>query len=62
MLAEGLPSEIIQQYSGKKKNKKGGDVEEETPDPASQSIQDPVKIILSFKRYVYDPHKKMIQT
>ena len=32
------------------------------PEESSEEKNVQVKIFLSFKRYVYDPHKKMIQT
>lgn len=67
--AEGLPPDLVQRFSGgKKKAKRGGaggggaDGEEELVDTPTQGALEPVKIILTFKRYVFDPQKKMIQT
>ena len=64
---EGLPPDLVQRFSGgKKKAKRGGgggaDGEEESVDTPTQGALEPVKIILTFKRYVFDPQKKMIQT
>ncbi|XP_076436674.1 selenocysteine-specific elongation factor-like [Babylonia areolata] len=62
---EGLPPEVVQRFSGggKRKGKKGGGAEaEEEPMETQQGATEPVKIVLTFKRYVFDPHKKMIQT
>nr|KAG5699860.1 hypothetical protein BaRGS_034634 [Batillaria attramentaria] len=62
-IPEGLPPELVQRFSGgKKKGKKGGEGEGEGADPVSQAGQEPVRIILTFKRYSYDPQKKMMQT
>ena len=65
LCADGLPPELVQRFSGgKKKGKKGGgggEAEEEGGEGAAQG-QEPVRIILTFKRYVFDPQKKMIQT
>lgn len=60
---EGLSSETKQLLSStsKKKGKgggKGGPANEEEPKTDSQ----PVGIHLHFKRYVFDPHKKMVQS
>ena len=62
---EGLPPDMVQRFSGgKKKAKKGGggEGEEESTDSPTQGGLEPVKIVLTFKRYVFDPQKKMIQT
>ncbi|KAK3086148.1 hypothetical protein FSP39_014295 [Pinctada imbricata] len=55
-IPEGLKPETYQRYSGSKKKGKGKSEEAE-----SSSDQEPIKIFLTFKRYVYDPEKKMIQ-
>uniref|UniRef100_A0A3P9P8A2 Selenocysteine-specific elongation factor n=1 Tax=Poecilia reticulata TaxID=8081 RepID=A0A3P9P8A2_POERE len=59
---EGLRPETKQLLSSsKKKGKsggKGGPASEEEPKTESQ----PVSIHLHFKRYVFDPHKKMVQS
>lgn len=60
--SEGLRPETKQLLSSasKKKTKggsKGGPADEEEPKADSQ----PVCIHLHFKRYVFDPHKKMVQ-
>ena len=55
----------MQRFSGgKKKGKKGGaaEGEEEAADAQPSGGLEPVKIVLSFKRYVFDLQKKMIQT
>lgn len=60
---EGLRSDTQQllNSTSKKKGKgggKGGPANEEEPKADSQ----PVSIHLHFKRYVFDPHKKMVQS
>lgn len=61
-IPEGLTPETKQLLSSstKKKGKggKGEPVKEEEPKTDSQ----PISINLSFKRYVFDPHKKMVQS
>uniref|UniRef100_A0A3Q2QFC8 Selenocysteine-specific elongation factor n=1 Tax=Fundulus heteroclitus TaxID=8078 RepID=A0A3Q2QFC8_FUNHE len=62
-IQEGLRPETKQLFSStsKKKGKsggKGGPTGEEEPKAESQ----PVSIHLHFKRYVFDPHKKMVQS
>uniref|UniRef100_M3ZHZ9 Selenocysteine-specific elongation factor n=1 Tax=Xiphophorus maculatus TaxID=8083 RepID=M3ZHZ9_XIPMA len=60
-IQEGLRPETKQLLSSKKKGKsgsKGGPASEEEPKTESQ----PVGIHLHFKRYVFDPHKKMVQS
>lgn len=61
--SEGLRPETKQMLSSasKKKGKsesKGGPANEEEPKADAQ----PVTIHLHFKRYVFDPHKKMVQS
>ncbi|XP_029640997.1 selenocysteine-specific elongation factor-like isoform X1 [Octopus sinensis] len=55
-IPNGLSEEVLQRYSGSKK--KGKTAEAASPG----ADQEPVKIILSFKRYIFDPKKKMIQS
>jgi hypothetical protein len=55
----------VQRFSGgKRKGKKGAAAAEGEDDgvDAGQASGEPVKIVLSFKRYVFDPQKKMVQT
>lgn len=61
-ISEGLTNETFQRYSAKKKGK--GKEEDSTPseEGATSESKDPVKIYLHFKRYVYDPNKKMVQS
>ena len=55
-----LPVEIVQRYS--KTKKKGKDAaEKETNQEEGDTDHQPIKIFLTFKRYVYDPDKKMKQ-
>ena len=54
---DGLNPEVIQKYSRSKKKSK----DKETSDVTSETCA-PVKVILTFKRYIFDPKKKMIQT
>lgn len=61
--SEGLCQETKQLLpsTSKKKGKaggKGGQVKEEEP---RASETQPVGIHLHFKRYIFDPHKKMVQ-
>lgn len=61
--SDGLCPEtkLLFSSTSKKKGKggsKGGPANEEEPKTDSQ----PVSIHLHFKRYVFDPHKKMIQS
>lgn len=61
--SDGLPQEIVQRFSGnKKKGKKGTEAEDESSGAPDQGTLEPVRIILTFKKYVYDPQKKMRQT
>lgn len=61
-IPEGLLPETKQLLNGasKKKGKSGakGAAGEEEPRTEAQ----PVSIVLNFKRYVFDPHKKMVQS
>lgn len=56
-LSEGLRPETKNLLSSKKKGK-GGSKGEEEPKTESQ----PINIHLHFKRFVFDPQKKMIQS
>lgn len=61
--SEGLRPETTQLFSSSSKKKgksgsKGGAANEEEPKADFQ----PVSIHLHFKRYVFDPHKKMVQS
>ncbi|KAJ9596344.1 hypothetical protein L9F63_012619 [Diploptera punctata] len=53
----GLKESTFAQLSSTNKKKKGKQTEDSSP----LSNCEPVQIILNFKRYVFDPHKKMIQ-
>ncbi|KAH3795546.1 hypothetical protein DPMN_149100 [Dreissena polymorpha] len=56
----GLQEDIVKKYSGgKKKSKKG---EEESTNQEDDMDKEPIKIILTFKRYIYDLDKKMKQS
>jgi selenocysteine-specific elongation factor len=57
---DGVSKEIQQKYSGSKKKNKNKDSEATQDDQVIN--QEPVKIHLTFKRYIYDPEKKMKQT
>ncbi|KAK7915396.1 hypothetical protein WMY93_011157 [Mugilogobius chulae] len=58
---EGLLPETKQllNSTSKKKGKSAAKTTEE--EPRAESVQ-PVSIHLNFKRYVFDPHKKMVQS
>lgn len=61
VFAAGLPDDIVKKYSGAKKKSKKGE-EESTNQEDTLMDKDPIRIILSFKRYIYDLDKKMRQT
>lgn len=56
-----LPS-TKERYAGVGKKKGKGKSEEPANQSDDSTSHEPIKIILKFKRYVYDPEKKMIQT
>ncbi|XP_061114119.1 selenocysteine-specific elongation factor [Conger conger] len=59
---EGLGAEAKQLLSSTSKKKtKGGNKTEPVKEEAKTDSQ-PISISLSFKRYVFDPHKKMVQS
>lgn len=58
-IPDGVSKETQQKYSSTKKKNKTKDTETDQDD---NSGQEPIKIFLTFKRYVYDPEKKMKQT
>ncbi|XP_020502505.2 selenocysteine-specific elongation factor [Labrus bergylta] len=62
-IREGLLPDTKQLLSStsKKKGKGGGKGENENEEEPKMDFQ-PVSIHLHFKRYVYDPHKKMVQS
>ena len=62
LLSGGLPADIVKRYAGGKKKSKGKGSEEASNQEEDNSDQQPIRIILSFKRYIYDPEKKMKQT
>lgn len=61
-LIEGLKQETVDFLQGKAESKKKGKQRSENQ-PTQQPSTDieSVGVILRFKRYVYDPKKKMIQ-
>ncbi|KAL4656006.1 selenocysteine-specific elongation factor isoform X1 [Arapaima gigas] len=60
---EGLSAETKQLLSsGAKKKTKGGAKGEPSKEEEAKTLSHPVTIHLSFKRYVFDPEKKMIQS
>lgn len=58
----GLPSDVVKKFSGGKKKAKGKGNEESTNQEEDSSDREPIKFFLTFKRYIYDPEKKMKQT
>uniref|UniRef100_A0A3B3RQB0 Eukaryotic elongation factor, selenocysteine-tRNA-specific n=1 Tax=Paramormyrops kingsleyae TaxID=1676925 RepID=A0A3B3RQB0_9TELE len=58
---EGLCAGTKQLLSSSKKKAKGGSKTEPSKEDEASHSQ-PVSICLTFKRYVFDPHKKMIQS
>lgn len=58
----GLSADVVKKYSGGKKKSKGKGSEETANQDEGPSDQQPIKIFLTFKRYIYDPDKKMKQT
>lgn len=61
LVSDGLLKTTIQQYSGSKKKGKGK-TDSSTDQEEGHGDQEPIKIFLTFKRYIYDPEKKMKQT
>ncbi|KAL8566632.1 hypothetical protein ACOMHN_049773 [Nucella lapillus] len=55
---EGLPPELVQRGRGGG----GGGGTESSQQGAMTTTTEPVRIVLAFKRYVFDPQKKMIQS
>ncbi len=61
----GLSMEAAQLLAGKVKkgrSKGGATAEESTNGDAAKVEAQPVKLYLNFKRYMYDPKKRMMQT
>ncbi|KAG9277142.1 selenocysteine-specific elongation factor [Astyanax mexicanus] len=60
---EGLKEETKQLLSSSSKKKgKGGTKNEPAKEEEAKIDSQPIAIHLNFKRYVYDPHKKMVQS
>ncbi|XP_030632457.1 selenocysteine-specific elongation factor [Chanos chanos] len=60
---EGLKEETKQLLSSSAKKKgKGGAKSEVTKEEEPKTDSQPISIHLNFKRYIYDPHKKMVQS
>ncbi|KAI1892746.1 hypothetical protein AGOR_G00136710 [Albula goreensis] len=60
---EGLSAETKQQLtSNSKKKTKGGNKTESVKEEEPKTDSHPIGISLSFKRYIFDPHKKMVQS
>lgn len=63
LLLEGLKEETKQLLSSSSKKKgKGGAKNESSKSEETKPDAQPVTIHLNFKRYIYDPHKKMVQS
>lgn len=61
--SEGLKEETKQLLSSSTKKKgKGGAKNEPPKEEDAKADSQPITIHLNFKRYVYDPHKKMVQS
>ncbi|KAK2889398.1 hypothetical protein QQF64_028443 [Cirrhinus molitorella] len=62
-IPEGLKDETKQLLSSSSKKKgKGGAKNESSKSEETKPDAQPVTIHLNFKRYIYDPHKKMVQS
>ncbi|KAG9332637.1 hypothetical protein JZ751_014735 [Albula glossodonta] len=60
---KGLSAETKQQLtSNSKKKTKGGNKTESVKEEEPKTDSHPIGISLSFKRYIFDPHKKMVQS
>ncbi|KAB5584188.1 hypothetical protein PHYPO_G00104510 [Pangasianodon hypophthalmus] len=60
---EGLKEETKQLLSSSSKKKGKGGAKNEPPKEENAKVDSqPITIHLNFKRYVYDPHKKMVQS
>ncbi|WAR30525.1 SELB-like protein [Mya arenaria] len=57
----GLPQDLVKKYSGGKKRSKGK-TDESSNQEEDASDKEPIKIFLTFKRFIFDPEKKMKQT
>ncbi|KAJ7999169.1 hypothetical protein DPEC_G00212610 [Dallia pectoralis] len=58
---DGLSLETKQLLSSKKKGK-GGTKEDPGKEEEAKAVSQPISINLHFKRYIFDPHKKMVQS
>ncbi|KAL3870280.1 hypothetical protein ACJMK2_038357 [Sinanodonta woodiana] len=61
-IPNGLSKEVVKKYSVTKKKGKGKATEEESNEEQPSTDFEPIKIFLTFRRYVFDPEKKMRQT
>lgn len=63
-IPDGLKKETSSRLSVSKKKGKKSQKEEEAPtaEETSQGHQEPIRIYLQFKRYIYDSGKQMVQT
>ncbi|CAG5129923.1 unnamed protein product [Candidula unifasciata] len=61
-IPDGLTTDTFQRYTTKKKSKGKEDSASNVEDSAVSDNKEPVKIYIHFKRYVYDPNKKMVQS
>ncbi|KAL4219239.1 hypothetical protein ACF0H5_021821 [Mactra antiquata] len=61
-IPDGLPLDVVKRFSGGKKKSKGKGQEESANQDEDMSDKEPIKIFLTFKRYIYDLDKKMKQT
>ncbi|VDI00233.1 selenocysteine-specific elongation factor [Mytilus galloprovincialis] len=59
-ILDGVSKEIQQKYTGTKKKNKNK--ESEANQDEQQTDHEPIKIFLTFKRYVFDPENKMKQS
>ncbi|BFZ20439.1 hypothetical protein BsWGS_23478 [Bradybaena similaris] len=61
-IPDGLTSDTFQRYTVKKKGKGKEDSATNPEDSTVPDSKEAVKVYLHFKRYVYDPNKKMVQS
>ncbi|XP_066520617.1 selenocysteine-specific elongation factor [Hoplias malabaricus] len=61
-IPDGLKAETKQLLSSSKKKGKGGAKTEPNKEEEAKTDSQPIIVHLNFKRYIFDPHKKMVQS
>ncbi|ESO86354.1 hypothetical protein LOTGIDRAFT_220667 [Lottia gigantea] len=58
----GISEDVMNRFSGPKKKRKGKVGDEGVEEEKDKTDREPIKIYLIFKRFIFDPEKKMLQT